>query len=68
MMVAFYIYKNDLARVEEEFVAFNVFFEEIVANFLKIFGKSLLFEEKAADTDLKKMTSLQFEGNLNEST
>ena len=82
MVVAFYLYKNDVARVEAEFHAFNDFFEEIVATYLENFGKSLLFEEKSEDTeqkkeqhrhqetqtDLKKMTSLQFEGNLNEST
>ena len=76
MVVAFYLYKNDVARVEAEFHAFNDFFEEIVAMYLENLGKSLLFEEKSADTEQKKeqhrhqetqteqkkMLSLQLEG------
>ena len=76
MVVAFYLYKNDIARVEAEFHAFNDFFEEIVAMYLQNLGKSLLFEEKSADTEQKKeryrhketqteqkkMLSLQLEG------
>ena len=54
MVVAFYLYKNDIARVEAEFHAFNDFFEEIVAMYLENLGKSLLFEEKSADNEQKK--------------
>ena len=49
MVAAFYIYKNDIARVDAEFVEFNDFFARILDIYQETFGK-MLFEREAKET------------------
>ena len=43
MVVAYYIYTNDMTRVETEFIEFNDFFKGILAIYQENFGKMLFF-------------------------
>ena len=64
IITAFYMYKNDEARIEAEFVAFNNFFLWIKGIYHEQFGKILLFEKEVADTDQEERSTLLLEGKL----
>jgi len=64
IITAFYMYKNDVARIEAEFVAFNDFFIWIKGIYHEQFGKILLFEEEVADTNQEEKSTLLLERKL----
>ena len=64
MVAAFYIYKNDVARVNAEFIAFNDFFARIKDMYQETFGK-MLFESETEDTEQDHMITFEIEGKIN---
>ena len=64
MVTVFYIYKNDVARVDVEFIAFNDFFARILDIYQETFGK-MLFESEAEDTEQTSMTIFEIEAKTN---